>query len=110
MQKIAGIGFIGGAILTGVFNAVFPRVSEPDDVVKVLTKMGDNETLTQIASVGIALGVWFILAGVAGLYRSLSTGTAAPWARVGFYAFVVATATWTAGTAIVLGQAGAAAE
>ena len=40
------------------------RVSEPDDVVKVLTKMGDNETLTQIASVGIALGVWFILAGL----------------------------------------------
>ena len=110
LQKIAGVSLIVGAILTGVFNALFPRVSDPDDVVKVLTKLGENETLAQIASVGIAVGIWLILAGFAGVYRSISTGAAAPWARLGFYAFIVAAATWTASFAITLGQAGAAGD
>ena len=110
LQKIAGVSLIVGAILTGVFNAIFPRVSDPDNVQSVLTKLGDNDTLAQIASVGIALGIWLILAGIAGIYRSISTGAAAPWARLGFYAFIVAAATWTASFAITLGQAGAAAE
>ncbi len=110
LQKIAGVSLIVGAILTGVFNAIFPRVSDPDNVQSVLTKLGDNDTLAQIASVGIALGIWLILAGIAGIYRSISTGAAAPWARLGFYAFVVAAAIWTASLAITLGQAGAAAD
>ena len=59
---------------------------------------------------GIAVGIWLILAGIAGVYRSISTGAAAPWARLGFYAFIVAAATWTASFAITLGQAGAAGD
>ena len=110
LQKIAGVSLILGAILTGAFNAIFPRVSDPDNVRSVLTKLGENDTVAQIASVGIALGIWLILAGIAGVYRSISTGAAAPWARLGFYAFIVAAATWTASFAITLGQAGAAAE
>ena len=105
-----GVSLIVGAILTGVFNAVFPRVGDPSDVVTVLTKLGENETLTQIASVGVAVGIWLILGGIAGVYRSISTGAVAPWARLGFYAFVVAAAIWTASFAITLGQAAAAAE
>ena len=110
LQKIAGVSFIVGAILTGVFNAIFPRVSDPDNVQSVLTKLGENDTVAQIASVGIAVGIWLILAGIAGVYRSISTGAAAPWARLGFYAFIVAAATWTASFAITLGQAGAAGD
>ena len=110
LQKIAGVSFIVGAILTGVFNAIFPRVSDPDNVQSVLTKLDENDTVAQIASVGIAVGIWLILAGIAGVYRSISTGAAAPWARLGFYAFIVAAATWTASFAITLGQAGAAGD
>ena len=86
------------------------RVSDPDNVQSVLTKLGENDTVAQIASVGIAVGIWLILAGIAGVYRSISTGAAAPWARLGFYAFIVAAATWTASFAITLGQAGAAGD
>ena len=75
-----------------------------------MTKLGENDTVAQIASVGIAVGIWLILAGIAGVYRSISTGAAAPWARLGFYAFIVAAATWTASFAITLGQAGAAGD
>ncbi|MCZ6615027.1 MAG: hypothetical protein O6920_04495 [Chloroflexi bacterium] len=110
LQKIAGVSLIVGAILTGVFNAIFPRVGDPGDVGTVLIKLGENETLAQIASVGVAVGIWLVLAGIAGVYRSISTGAAAPWARLGFYAFIVSAATWTASFAITLGQAGAAGD
>ena len=40
LQKIAGVSFIVGTILTGVFNAIFPRVSDPDNVQSVLTELG----------------------------------------------------------------------
>ena len=110
LQKIAGVSLILGAILTGVFNAIFPRVSDPDNVQSVLKKLGEDDLLAQIASVGVAVGIWLILGGIAGVYRSISTGAAAPWARLGFYAFIVAAAIWTVSFAVTLGQAGAAAD
>ena len=57
LQKLAGVAFILGAILTGVFNALFPRVSDPGDVTTMLTKLGNNDTLAQIDNVGIAVGI-----------------------------------------------------
>ena len=44
------------------------------------------------------------------MYRSISTGAAAPWARLGFYVYVLAAAIWTTSFAIGLGQAGAAGD
>lgn len=110
LQRIAGIALIVGAIVTAVFNGLYPRVSDPSDVRAVLTKLAENETLTQAIQLGVVVGLWLILGGIVGIYRSLSTGAASAWARLGFYAAVVATATWVIVLAIGWAQAGAAAN
>ena len=48
LQKIAGIGLIVGAVLTAVFNVLYPRADDPSDVSQVLTELADNETLSLI--------------------------------------------------------------
>jgi len=45
-----------------------------------------------------------------GVYRSLSTGRAAAWARLGFYGFIVGTVFWLAHTGIELGYSAVAEE
>lgn len=110
LQRIAGIALIVGAIVTAVCNGLYPRVSDPSDVQAVLTKLADNETAAQIHLLGLALGMWLILGGIVGIYRSLSTGAASAWARLAFYAVVVATATWIIVFATGWAQAGAAAN
>ena len=110
LQRIAGISLIVGAIVLIVFNALFPRADDPSITREVLTKYGENETLTQIAYLGIAVGIWLCLAGLAGVYRSLSSGAAAAWARVGFYGVLVGAAMWTVTAGMGLGEAGAAAN
>ncbi len=91
-----------GAIATLVANSLFPRTDDPSNVAEVLTKFGGNETRTLIASLGALLGFWAIMAGAVGVYRSLSTGAAAAWARVGFYGVVVGTTVATVSLAALL--------
>lgn len=110
LQRIAGIALIIAAIAIGVFNALLPRADDPSQVQQVLTKLGENERLAQCVYLGLAFGMWFLLGGIAGIYRSLSTGVAAAWARLAFYAAVVATATWTVVFATGWAQAGTAAN
>ncbi len=110
LQRIAGVSLIVGAIVLIVFNALFPRVGDPSVTRDVLTNYGGNETLTQVAYLGIAIGMWLLLAGLAGVYRSLSFGVAAAWARVRFYGIIVGTTMWTVTSAIGLATAGAAAS
>lgn len=110
LQRIAGVALIAGAIVTGVFNGLFPRVSEPDNISAVLTELGKNETIAQVYLLLLAIGLLLLLGGFAGVYRSLSTGAGAAWARLGFYALVVATAIWTVLFGLGLAQAGAAAD
>ena len=110
LQRIAGIALIVAAIAIGVSNALLPRADDPSQVQQVLTKFGENERLAQIAFLGLAIGMWFLLGGIAGIYRSLSTGMAAAWARLAFYAAVVAAATWTVVFATGWAEAGAAAN
>jgi len=110
LQRIAGIALIVGAIVLIVSNALFPRADDPGATREVLTKYGENETLAQVAYLGIAVGIWLFLAGLAGVYRSLSSGAAAAWARVGFYGALVGAAMWTVTAGMGLGEAGAAAN
>ncbi|MFC1935746.1 hypothetical protein ACFLX9_03180 [Chloroflexota bacterium] len=108
LQRIAGIALIVGAIVVAVFNGLLPRADDPSQVQQVLTKLGDNETFAQIVYVCLAAGMWLLLGGIAGVYRSLSTGAAAAWARLGFYSTIVTVSVWTVVFATGLGEAGAA--
>lgn len=110
LQKIGSVGFILGAIILVIFNALFPRASDPSSTQEVLTKWGGQETLTQVSALLIAVGLWAFMIGAVGVYRSISVGAGAAFARLGFYGVVVATAVWTINMALVMATAGAAAN
>jgi len=109
LQKIASIGLILGAILLVIFNSLEPRVSDPSNTQAVLQKLGENETLTEVCLLLIAVGLWVVMTGVAGIYRAISARGAA-WARLGFYGILVGTATLTISLALGMAEAGAAAN
>ena len=102
LQKIAGLGLIVGGILTLVSNAIFPRADDPSVVVQVLDIYADNETLAQLSYLGITLGVIAVMVGTVGLYRNITTGGAAAWARLGFYGVIVGTTLFAISSAVGL--------
>ena len=100
LQRIASIGFILGAILLVVFTLLAPRADNPTDAQQVLAKLADNKTLSRIVFFfGPAAGLWSLMIGITGLYRSISEGAGAAWARLGFYGVVVGTVGFTVGLA-----------
>jgi hypothetical protein len=109
LQKIASIGFIVGAILLVIFSVLQPRVSDPSDTAAVLQKFGENETLSEVCLLLIAVGLWAVMAGVMGIYRAISARGAA-WARLGFYGILIGTAILTISSALGMAEAGAAAN
>jgi len=109
LQKLGSIGFIVGAILLVVFNILFPRAADPSNMQEALKNWGEQEVLTQVCALLIAVGVWAVMIGTAGVYRSISAGGAA-WARLGFYGIVVGTSIWTVNMALIMATAGAAAN
>jgi hypothetical protein len=109
LQKIGSAGFIIGAILLVIFNLLLPRAADPSSTQEVLRKFGEQEVLTQICALLLAIGAWAVMIGSAGVYRSISTGGAA-WARLGFYGIVVGTAMWAVNFALTMATAGAAAN
>ncbi len=110
LQRIAGIAFIVGGIATVVANALFPRATDPGIVAERLTVLGENESLQRIALLVLIIGFWALLIGVVGVYRSLSTGTAAVWARLGFYGVLGATTLATVSIATALATTNAAVD
>jgi hypothetical protein len=109
LQKIASIGLIIGAILLIIFSSLEPRVSDPSDTAAVLQKFGENETLAEVCMLLIAVGLWVVMTGIAGIYRAISARGAA-WARLGFYGIMVGTAILTLSSALGMAEAGAAAN
>ena len=95
LQRIAGVSLILGAILTAVFNVLVPRAEDPTVSREVLTAFGDGAALTRAYLVLLAVGTWLLVGGVAGIYRSLSSGSAAAWARLGFYVTVIGASVFT---------------
>jgi len=109
LQRIASVGLILGAILLVIFNVLEPRVSDPSDTAAVLQKLGEKETLYQVCMLLIAIGLWVVMTGVAGIYRAISARGAA-WARLGFYGILVGTTILTISCALGMAEAGAAAN
>lgn len=96
LSKMAGISFIVGAVLLIVFNLLYPRVSDPTDLQAYIQKVADTRGgFWEIDHLLLAAGIWALMIGVAGIYRSITTGSAAVWARLGFYGVVVGTTLWS---------------
>ena len=96
LQKIGGLSFIVGSILLIVFNALLPRFDDPADLTQVIQKVADKSGgFWEASHLLLAVGLWGLMIGVVAVYRSLSAGSAAPWARIGFYGVVVGTTLWT---------------
>ena len=99
LQKIAGPSLIVGSILLIVGNALIPRVDDPGDVRDFIENAADNAGgFTEIVFLLLAVGMAALLLGTAGVYRSVTSGAAAAWVRLGFYGFI-------AGTAVFMGMA-----
>lgn len=109
LQKLGSAGFIVGAILLIIFNVLLPRPSDPSNVQEVLTKWGGQEVLVQMSALLLAVGIWGLMIGIVGIYRSISTGAGAVWVRLGFYGVVVGTTVWTIAFALVMASADTAA-
>jgi hypothetical protein len=109
LQKLGSAAFIIGAILLIVFNILLPRSSDPSNTQEMLNKWGDQKGLTQLCALLLAVGIWGVMMGTAGIYRSI-TANGAAWARLGFYGITVGTAIWSVTFGLVAATAGAAAD
>lgn len=108
-QKIAGVGFISGAILFGISGLLMPHATTPTgDLQEMLKPLGEYEFLTITSSLLMTLGFWVAMIGMSGVSRSI-TASGAAWARVGFYSVLVGTALWTVCMSLDVGTAGAVA-
>ncbi len=102
LQRLGGLGFIAGGILTLVLSALHPmnRIDDPANTQQALTALAENEGLSNIVFLGIAVGLWALMIGTAALYRSISTGGAAAWVRLGFYGVILGTGIATVSIAV----------
>ena len=66
-----------------------------------------NKGFFQVDQLLLAIGIWAIMIGIVGVYRSISSsgGGAAAWARVGFYGVIIGITLWTARFAMGIGFA-----
>ena len=95
LQRIAGISFIVGGILSIVFGPLHPQ-SDPDDKLDVIQTIADNNGgFWELDHLLLAIALWAVTIGVIGSYRAISSGAAAAFARVGFYGVLVGTALWS---------------
>jgi len=93
-RKISSAGLIIGAVLLIVFNILSPRSGDPSSLQSRLTTMSDERVLTLLSQLLLAIGIWMMMIGVAGVYRSIRDAGAG-WARLGFYGIVVGTVLWS---------------
>jgi hypothetical protein len=96
LQRLAGISFIVGAIAVIVAGLVHPRLGDRTDLVAVIQKIADtNGGFWEFDHFLITVGIWAWMIGFVGVYRSISAGGAAAWARLGFYGALVGTTLFT---------------
>ncbi len=85
LQRIAGFSLIGFVVLLAVAAALRPSADVEDASSAIQTIADNNGGRWQIVHIVIALSFFALMIGIAGIYRSISSGQAAAWARLGFY-------------------------
>lgn len=96
LQRLAGLSFIIGAVLLIVFNLLYPRADDPANAAQFVQRVADTRGgLWEAVNLFLAVGIWGLMIGFAGVYRAVSTGGAAAWARLGYYGVIVGSTLWT---------------
>ena len=96
LQQIAGVALIAGALLTGVSNVLHPTTSDPNNMQEWIQKIAQaSPGYWQGIHIGLAVGLWLLAAGTAGIQRSITSGAGEAWARLGFYGLMMGTTLWT---------------
>ena len=94
-QKLGSAGFIIRTILMVIGDLLMPYTAKlTSNVQEMLKPLGEHEFRAQVSSLLMIMGIWAIMIGATGVYRSITAGGAA-WARLGFYFILVGTAVWT---------------
>ena len=88
LQKISSISLIIGAILLLIGNILLMIYFNN------INSIAKHPFFYQFTTLLSAFGIWALLIGMTGIYRSITTGGVA-WARIGFYFIIVGTALWT---------------
>jgi len=91
LQKIAGFSLIGFAVLLAAGAALRPGADVEDASSAIQTIADNSGGRWQVAHIVIALSFYALMIGMAGIYRSISSGQAAAWARLGFYIAIAGT-------------------
>jgi hypothetical protein len=94
LQKISSTAFIIGAVLLIVFNVLAPRPDNPANMESVMTTMSNQAVFTHLSQLLLTFGIWLVMIGSAGVYRSI-TASGAAWARLGFYGIIVGAVLWS---------------
>lgn len=116
LQRMAGISFIVGAVLVMFVNIFFPRASDPSDTQAWIQAWANAGSFFKVINLIMAAGMWAMVIGSAGIYRSHITGASAAWTRLGFYGVLIGVTLWTLtaisgiGISSVLEQMGKSAE
>ena len=91
LQKIAGLSFIVGTIVLVVLGLLHPA-EDLEDLIATIQNIADsNGGFWEIDHILIAVAFWALLMGMVGVYRSISSGGAAAWVRIGLYGMIIAT-------------------
>ncbi len=91
LQKIAGLSFMVGTLLLVVFGLLHPT-EDLEDLSATIQNIADsNGGFLEIDHIFIAVAFWALLIGMVGVYRSISSGGAAAWVRIGLYGMIIAT-------------------
>jgi len=91
LQKIAGLSFIVGTILLVVFGLLH-HGEDLEDLSDTIQNIAEsNGGLVEFDHILIAVAWWVLMIGMVGVYRSISSGAAAAWVRIGMYGLIIAT-------------------
>ncbi len=88
LTRIGAASAILGAVLGLVVNVLDPRVNDPANTKAFLRQVAES-TIWVGDHVGMIFAVLLVTGGLVAVYRSITSGPGAAWARLGFAAALV---------------------
>ena len=103
-QKLSSVSLVVAGILLIIFNILLPRANDPSKILNLVNTWGSKAGLVRACTFFLSVGIWALMIGVAGIYRSI-TERGAAFAHLGFYVVTVGTTLFTLSFASVMATA-----
>ena len=100
VNRLAGLSLIFGPVIAFVFFLIEPGgllidSAKASDTMGAITARGDNPVLTNVANIGIILGLALIISGLYALMRNVTLqGNGKALAQMGFFMILVGLTGW----------------